>query len=602
MEKMEKHHFQVNLAGIIEILSSHLYSEEKVFIRELLQNAVDAIRARKTLGHDFKEEINIEIIADGSGSAPRIVIDDNGIGLNEEEVQLFLATVGASSKRDSIAGRRQEFIGQFGIGILSCFMVTDEITLVTRTAGDGQAIEWHGKGDGSYSMKTLDNNLKPGCIVFLSLKSGKEDYNNPDVIREIVQYYGNYLPCPVNLIINGESERLNRGIFPWEKFYHSRIEEKNAGSAFGKEYFQTDFIDCFKLVTRDGNTEGLAFVLPYTQNPSAKQGHEIYLKNMLVSDSATNILPDWSFFVKCIINSKNMKPMASREALYEDENLKMVREELGECLKSYLIELARENPDTLNTIISIHYDTMVLIALHDDKFFKITINQLPFVTNVGRLTLPQFEELASVIRHVPNVDEYRKINGIAALKRIPLINSGYHHAEELLDKFADLFPEKKVEKANADQILQFFEALSLEERGEAFEFIRIADVVLQNYKCSAEIRKFEPESVIALYSPSEEFKLWRAAEDAKEHTDQLWSNIIDSVINSVDESSYARLYFNYNNSLVMNLMQIKDKSLLDIFIKIIYVLSLLMGHHPLQTVEIDLLSKSLENLINKHIG
>src|ERR1044072_2375266 len=90
--------FQVNLSGIIDLLSKHTYSSPQVFIRELLQNGADAIQARVYLEPDFKGEMHIELAHDKD--APVLIFKDNGIGLNEEEIHLFLATIGQTSKRD----------------------------------------------------------------------------------------------------------------------------------------------------------------------------------------------------------------------------------------------------------------------------------------------------------------------------------------------------------------------------------------------------------------------------------------------------------------------------------------------------------------------
>jgi molecular chaperone HtpG len=91
--------FQVNLNGIIELLSKHTYSSPKVFVRELLQNASDAILARTYLDPDHQGEVRIELVQANS-AAPSLIFRDNGIGLTEEEVHLFLATIGQTSKRD----------------------------------------------------------------------------------------------------------------------------------------------------------------------------------------------------------------------------------------------------------------------------------------------------------------------------------------------------------------------------------------------------------------------------------------------------------------------------------------------------------------------
>ena len=112
-------HFQVDLNGLISLLSDHLYSGPEVYIRELLQNAVDALTARAKMDQAFRPEdstIRIEVVQGEDVSvAPTLVVTDQGVGLTEDEVHRFLATIGKSSKREF---SRDDFIGQFGIGLL----------------------------------------------------------------------------------------------------------------------------------------------------------------------------------------------------------------------------------------------------------------------------------------------------------------------------------------------------------------------------------------------------------------------------------------------------------------------------------------------------
>ena len=123
--------FQVDLKGVIRLLSENLYSSGDVFLRELLQNAVDAIQARKGEEPGFDGgKIRIEY-RQAAGRQARLVFSDNGIGLTREEIHTFLSVIGQSSKRGEM--RRGSFIGQFGIGLLSCFLVVDEILVKSRS-------------------------------------------------------------------------------------------------------------------------------------------------------------------------------------------------------------------------------------------------------------------------------------------------------------------------------------------------------------------------------------------------------------------------------------------------------------------------------------
>ncbi|MDI6402750.1 ATP-binding protein, partial [Balneolaceae bacterium ANBcel3] len=125
--------FKVNLEGMIDLFSNHLYSTPKVFVRELLQNAVDAITARKKREPHLEGAIYFELHEPSENNPGTLIVEDNGIGLTEEEVHQFLAIIGQSSKKKELFSNRDDFIGQFGIGLLSCFMVCNEIVLITSS-------------------------------------------------------------------------------------------------------------------------------------------------------------------------------------------------------------------------------------------------------------------------------------------------------------------------------------------------------------------------------------------------------------------------------------------------------------------------------------
>jgi molecular chaperone HtpG len=168
---------------------------------ELLQNGVDAISARKLIEPNYEGCITFEIIPDAS--CPTLVVEDNGIGLTEREVHQFLATIGGSSKRTEKSRAQDTFIGQFGIGLLSCFVLSDEIVVITRSAAsaDAAAIEWRGQGGGTYGVRILEGAHTEGTRVYLKIKPEFRDLCSPENVREALSEYGEFLPVAVELSV-----------------------------------------------------------------------------------------------------------------------------------------------------------------------------------------------------------------------------------------------------------------------------------------------------------------------------------------------------------------------------------------------------------------
>ena len=191
----DTYHFQVNLGGMLDVLSNHLYKSPDVFLRELLQNGVDAITLRQKSQPDWnggKITITVE-------PGRRLIFRDNGAGLSEEGIHRFLAVIGQSSKTELVNGKiPEDYIGRFGIGLLSCFMVSDSIVVHTRPAEGGGAHVWTGLPDGTYTLEPLEE-CPVGTSVILTAKPGMEHYFQPRKVTELVRYYGLALPpstCP----------------------------------------------------------------------------------------------------------------------------------------------------------------------------------------------------------------------------------------------------------------------------------------------------------------------------------------------------------------------------------------------------------------------
>src|SRR5436190_17327900 len=162
------HAFQVDLRGVVDLLSHHLYASPRVYVRELLQNAVDAITARRTADPHAPARVVVEppeLTGDGT-----LRVSDTGIGLTEAQVHELLARIGRSSKRDDLGFARHEFLGQFGIGLLSCFLVADEIRVDTRADG-APAVRWTGYSDGRYTVEAGDR-ADSGTTVTLLPRRG----------------------------------------------------------------------------------------------------------------------------------------------------------------------------------------------------------------------------------------------------------------------------------------------------------------------------------------------------------------------------------------------------------------------------------------------
>src|SRR5690242_11612164 len=233
--------FQVDLRGLVDLLSHHLYSSPRVYLRELMQNAVDALTARRRLEPAAPADaFGIRLYADVSV----VRVEDDGVGLTEGDVHTFLATIGRSSKRaEKIAEQRADFIGQFGIGLLSCFLVADEIHVLSRSAAtpEAPAVEWRGRGDGSYTVRTLPASARPrpGTTVTLTPRADAGEWTRPAQVHTLARHFGSLLRHPVTFDdgAGGPGAPVNPEPAPWARTYPTPGARSRALAAYGAEVF-----------------------------------------------------------------------------------------------------------------------------------------------------------------------------------------------------------------------------------------------------------------------------------------------------------------------------------------------------------------------------
>lgn len=192
------HTFQVDLRGLVDLLSHHLYSSPRVYLRELLQNAVDAITARRA--EEPGAPARVRLFASGG----ELRVEDSGVGLTESDLHTLLATIGRSSKRaDGLQEARSDFLGQFGIGLLACFVVAERIRVVSRSSRTPGAppVEWTARDDGSYTVRTLphEERPEPGTTVHLVARAGAAEWLTEQRVLQLARDFGSLLPYDVKV-------------------------------------------------------------------------------------------------------------------------------------------------------------------------------------------------------------------------------------------------------------------------------------------------------------------------------------------------------------------------------------------------------------------
>lgn len=620
------HAFQVDLRGIVDLLSHHLYSSPRVFVRELLQNAVDAITARR--GVDEAAPAVVRIIADGS----QVRVRDSGIGLTEDEVHRFLATIGRSSKRGGAGGDgfgapfgdfgdgfggaesflergRGDFLGRFGIGLLACFVVADEITVVTKSAvdADAPAVEWRGAADGHYDIRTLGPDeapVQPGTTVTLKPGPGREFWFQAPRVVELARDFGSLLPYETVLEDEaGYTYQITETPPVWDREYPSPGTRFEALAAYCQDTLGFAPLDVIELNIPLLGIKGAAYILPTAATTSEQGGHRVHIKGMLLTDQARGLLPDWAFFVRCVIDTDALRPTASREALYEDDRLAAVREALGDRVRDWLAGLAATDPPRLNRLLAVHYLGVKALARFDDDLFALTLPWLPFETTSGRQPLTAFAEQHRVIHLTAGDEEFQQVAPIASAVGLGIVNGGYTYDADLVRKLPRALPGITVLDLDPETVAAHLDTVEAADELAAGPLLATARRVLDALDCDVALRAYHPVTIPALILDGREARHERARADAAAEAaadgDDLWAGILGS-LRTVGPR--ARLVLNHRSPLIQGLIELDDAELAGTGVEAVYGQALLLSKRPIRSSETALLNRAFLGLLAHAVG
>ncbi|VEG28402.1 HSP90 family protein [Actinomyces howellii] len=597
--------FQVDLRGMVDLLSRHLYSGPRVYVRELLQNAVDAVAARQAIEPGCARRVVLTV---GEGT---LSCRDTGIGLTLAEASSLLSTIGASSKRDELGLARGDYLGQFGIGLLSCFMVSPEIvvrSLSARPGASSTTASWVGRTDGTYSVEPVSEPgralSEPGTVIELRSLPG-EAWLQADTVRSLVDEFGSLLPIDVEVRAADGVTYHGGASGPWEM---SRHEARD----WCVEELGTQPFDLIDLAVPVSGLQGVAVVVAQA-HPTATAHHTAYVKRMLVSRSAEDLAPPWAYFVRVVANSDHLRLTASREQLMDDDLLESTREAVGDAVRSWLERTARLAPARFAEFVAAHAVGLRSVALADEQMLGLVVRHLPVETTEGGRTLTELAEMAAqgrTVRYTRTVDQYRALADVASSQGLVLVNAGYSFEEEVLGAFLarpDLAgADPGISLVDPGELLEAFTPCSPAEEAEAVDLLMVAAAAIDSEDCEVVLRRFEPATLPALYLPDPDLAGRVAARSSRKAASGVWAEVL-GVTDPFATSSVPRLVLNRTSSLVARLVvtaaktgsagAAPDDTVVQV-LRGLYIQCLLAGRQPLGPKERAWASQALTSLLD----
>ena len=583
-DKQQSYLFQVNLKGMISLLSEHLYSNPNTFVRELLQNGVDAITAIKTLDEQHIGSIQVHL----NEKRNEAIFEDNGIGLKEDEIHKFIAVIGESSKREAFEAN--DFIGKFGIGLLSCFVVSNEIILETRSALADKVLRWTGKADGTYQLERITEERPIGTRIILQAKKEWAHLFTTSAFEKNLRFYGDLLPIPITLRNGHEAILINEHTGKWLNDDYTKDELLE----LGKSTFHTNFIDAFRIDAPSGKLKAVAYVLPYKTQFSGKQQHKLYLKRMFLSEDDCRLLPKWAFFIRCIINTDGLSATASRESLMANGELKATQKEIAEGIKSYLKTIGVVDPAIYHKLISTHYLHLKAIAAEDVDLLKAFMDDLPFETSKGIRSFKSIRTYQKNIYYTANIDDFKQLRRIAESQGLMVLNAAYTFEEELLKKMQRLDSALSIEEISPVHLLKSFRDLDEVSANAYMNFTEKARKILETLNCEVTVKRFQPTDIPAIYIASNVNHTGKSS-----HIKASANNPLAATLGAFTRTNETKpqLCFNADNSLIQAVFPIKDSYVVNSIVHILYVQSLLLGKYPVSDKEMNLFNEGLHNML-----
>ncbi|PAF43164.1 molecular chaperone HtpG [Helicobacter sp. 11S02596-1] len=351
----KKHTFQTEINQLLDLMIHSLYSHKEIFLRELISNASDALDKLNYLTltdptlKDLAFTPKIELSFDEKKKT--LTIEDNGIGMNEEELIANLGTIAKSGTKNflaSLSGDKKKdsaLIGQFGVGFYSAFMVADKVIVQSKKAGEDKAYTWISDGKGEYEISPCKKDSQ-GTQITLYLKDEDANFASRWEIENIVKKYSEHIPFPIYLSytetkFEGEGEDK-------KEIQEDKKSQINTAKAIWKisknDLKDEDYKEFYKSFAHD-NTEPMAWVHSKVEGtleyatlffiPSVapfdlyrvdyKSGVKLYVKRVFITDDDKELLPQYLRFVRGVIDSEDLPLNVSREILQQNKILANIR-------------------------------------------------------------------------------------------------------------------------------------------------------------------------------------------------------------------------------------------------------------------------------------
>jgi molecular chaperone HtpG len=352
-----------------------LYSNKEIVLRELISNASDAadkLRFEAISNDSLYEndsELSIRIAFDKQ--ARTVTISDNGIGMRREEVINNIGTIAKSGTKEffqNLTGDQAKdanLIGQFGVGFYSSFIIADKVTLITRRAGEKEAIKWESGGEGDFTIETTEKAGR-GTEVILHLREAEDEFLNDWKLKTIVRKYSDHITLPIvmkksewkdgengeggQMVATDEDETINTASALWARS-KSDITEQEYNEFYKHVSHDHENPLAYTHSRVEGKQEYISLLYVPSRAPfdlydrERRQGIKLYVKRVFIMEEAEKLMPQYLRFVRGVIDSADLPLNVSREILQDSRDVEAIKNGSVKKVLSLLEDIAENKAE-----------------------------------------------------------------------------------------------------------------------------------------------------------------------------------------------------------------------------------------------------------------
>ena len=614
-----KKEFKTESKKILNMMINSIYTNEEIFLRELISNASDALdklyyKSLTDKNLDIKrDDLKIKVSFDKDNRT--ITITDNGIGMTQDELENNLGTIARSGselfKLENEHKENIDIIGQFGVGFYSSFMVSDKVTVLSKSV-ESEAYLWESEGADGYTI-TKSEKEDVGTIITLYLKEDNEHHQYSEYLdnynlEHIIKKYSDYITYPIVMDkeIGEEKDKhleevtINSMVPIWKKNKKDVSDEDYNNFYKDKFYDYENPIHVIKTKVEGlCSYDALMFIPSHASmdyyTKEYEKGLELYSKGVLITNKCEDLLPDYFSFVKGIVDSEDIDLNISRETLQQTHQIKNIAKSIETKIKKELLSLLEDKREDY------------------EKFFKDFGNQLKYgiyssygiskevLQDLLMFTSSKEEKLVTLKEYKDNINgEQKKIyyasgESVSKIKMMPQVENALDKGYEVLylTDYLDEFTIKTMGKY------------------EELEFVNVQNENIDTEEEQEAIKKLneEKKDLLTLMKETININGVRFSDKLKHHPVSLVSEgdislemekVLKGMPNGSDVSANKILEINSNHEVynkILSLYENKQESELKDYTKVLYNMALLIN--GLSVNDPNELTELVCNLISK---